>query len=165
MPTCFTPHSHPGEYQLHVHPLALPAFDTLAASGCTGASGRVGRAVHGPDKTLLVFSGFGVLAIPPFECYLIVEETLAPEVILHAAWQDVADTLRLLRISLPNRRAFAQALAQSVPADRLSDFQLPPGRDPAKLLQQIRANRTDGGGHRQPTIFQSVLQRLQGRDT
>lgn len=154
----------PGEHPLQVHPAALPAFDVLSSLGCVGAAGSVGRAVQEADNALLVFSGFGVFALPPSERYLLVEDKLPPEVILRAAWQDVADVLGLLRVPVPNRRTFAQAVAQRAPADRLAEWGLPPDRAPTKLLQQIRANRTDGDDHRQPTIFQSVLRRLKGDD-
>lgn len=148
-------------HRLHVHPDALPAFDILSSLGYL--CGSVGRAVNGPDNTLLVFSGFGVFASPQAERRVYVEKELSQTIICRAAWQDVADALRLLRSPLSNRREFANALAQKIPTGGLMGPHLPPNIDKTKLLRDIFADRNDSDECRQPTIFQAALKQNKGR--
>lgn len=154
----------PGGRCLHVHPLAISAYDTLSALGGLEMPGRIGRAVPGTATDLLVFGGFGVFFLPPAERILVVEDGLPPTDISRAAWDDVIAILGVLGIPSSARRAFAQTLAHRAPGDRLAELSLPADRTTTALLQRLGLRSRHSAVERQPTIFQSALRQFRKRD-
>ncbi|RWR29856.1 hypothetical protein D2T29_13820 [Sinirhodobacter populi] len=165
MPIVSDTHARPAEPHLCIHPLALPAFDTLSTLGCLETLNRIGRAVPGQGADLLVYSGFGVLALPSSERHLVVEDGLAPAAISQAAWDEVAAVLRILSASVSARRAFAQTLAQHAPDDQLQDFFLAPDRNTKTMLQRIGGQRRIADEEQRATIFQAALRQFKRLST